>query len=331
MANSNVLETRARFGDLARRGAIAAFKDVFDQTKDAYDGMDVVNRIFKVATTNESDIRDGGVAGVPLLTEVPEGAAYPKVANLFTYETDYTPHKYGEQIEVTEEAIADSDYNSDLDRYRHLGFAARRTKAKYAMNIFNAGFTSGAVVNGFRVFRYGDTKNLFSTSHTRKDGGTAQSNASSTGIVLTESNLETGRLALRKQLTDRGIPMEVGGKPILVVPTDLIKTATILIESDGRPSTANNDINFYNGVIMDAIESLWLNATGSNGSTTAWFLVDPAIAMLKLYVRLEPTFWTDMDSNTRNQMFGVTMRLAGGHSDWRGTWGSKGDGLSYSS
>ena len=330
MANIAVLETRARFGDLARSGAIARFTDVFNQAEQTYDGMAEVSKIFKVQKTSVSEIRDTGTAGLDLLKEIREGTSYPVDANLVTYETDYSIQKLGVEVEVTEEAIDDTEYGADLDRFKHMAISAMRTKAKYAMNILNAGFSLTTQVNGFTVHRYGDAVRLFSTAHPRKDGGTSQSNASGTGITLTETNLETARIALVQQLTDRGLPMEFLGRIALVVPDDLAKTATILAQSDLRPSTANNDINFYKGILVDTLVSKWLNATGSNGSTTRWFLIDQNFTQLKLYVKQEPQFFQDREPVTRSHIFGVSLRAAAGHSDWRGTWASAGDGVSYS-
>ena len=82
---------------------------------------------------------------------------------------------------------------------------------------------------------------------------------------------------------------------------------------------------------MDVLVSKWLNATGSNGSTTAWFLIDPMLARLKMYVGWRPESNFDKGAKNGNLIIRISTGLAAGHSDWRGTWGSKGDGASYSS
>ncbi len=325
----NGVETRAVFGDLAHRGAIAKFADVFDQSMALYDGVDALSKILKVQATSDSVIRDTGVAGLGLFAETSEGDAYDTDSNLVTYETVYYIKDLTKSVEVTKNRLDDTDYNTQLDTFRQAGVAARLTKAKYGLNILNGGFTTGVTNNGFTLYRYGDSVALFSVAHTRKDGGSNQSNASATGITLTELNLETGRLALVKQLTDRGLPIEMMGKIVLVVPDDLEKDATIFANSEFRPTTGNNDINFYNGRI-GVLSSRWLNST-NGGSSTAWYLVDTNVSKLKLYVRQEPQFFTSVDGKTQNRIFAIQMRMAAGHSDWRGTWGSKGDGASYSS
>jgi len=324
-----LVETRAVFGDLAQRGAIAKFADVFDQSLELYDSMEPVGRVMNVISTNDSIIRDIGTAGLGLYNETNEGDAYDQDSNLVTYETVYTIKDLTKTIEVTKNRLRDTDYQKELDSFRLAAITARMTKAKYSMNILNGGFTTAVTNNNYTLYRMNDTKALFSVSHPRKDGGTAQSNASGTGITLTELNLETGRLALVKQLTDRGLPMEFMGKATLVVPDDLEKDAVIFANTPLRPTTANNDVNFYEGRI-DVVTSRWLNST-NGGSATAWYLVDNAFSKLKVYLRQEPEFNTSIDSKTQNRVFSIDFRMAAGHSDWRGTWATKGDGQSYTS
>jgi hypothetical protein len=325
----NVLETRAVFGDLAHRGAIAQFADVFDQSLQVYDGTDVLSKIFKVESTSDSIIRDTSLAGLGLFAETNEGDAYDTDSNLVGYETTYFIKDLTKSVEVTKNRLDDTNYKTELDAFRLAGISARMTKGKYTLNVLNSAFSTSVTNNGFTIYRMGDAKALASVSHPRKDGGTAQSNASATGITLTELNLETGRLALVKQLTDRGLPIEFMGKLVLAVPDDLEKDATIFANTEFRPTTANNDINFYNGRI-GVLASRWLNSA-HGGSSTAWHLIDTNVSKLKLYVRQEPQFFTSIDGKTQNRIFAIQMRMAAGHSDWKGTWHSKGDGAAYAS
>src|SRR3990167_10640702 len=81
-----------------------------------------------------------------------------------------------------------------------LGKSARRTREREAAQVLNRAFNSS--------FLGGDAQELCSTVHPRSDGGTSQSNASSTGITLTEENLETARIAFRQQLDDKGMRIQ---------------------------------------------------------------------------------------------------------------------------
>jgi hypothetical protein len=165
-------------------------------------------------------------------------------------------------------------------------------------------------------------KPLYTTSHSRSEGGTAQSNASETGINLPETNLDTARLAMRNQLDEKGMKIDVMPKT-LVIPINLEKTASEIVNSSGRQGTADNDENFHKGKysIID-----WIYLT----STTAWYLIDPEVHELNWFWRKRPTFKQDELFDTEVAVYKSTMRFSRGWSDWRGVWGSKGDGAAFS-
>jgi len=91
---------------------------------------------------------------------------------------------------------------------------------------------------------------VFSTVHTRPDGGSNWSNASSTGITLTEANLETAIIALKQQVTGTGGKLAIGsGQVTLVVPETLEKEAVIITGSTKRSGTPNNEIRYINSYV----------------------------------------------------------------------------------
>lgn len=71
------------------------------------------------------------------------------------------------------------------------------------------------------------------------DGGTALSNASASGIPLTEANLETGMIAMREQGSDTGKILGIGYNEnlVLMVPNNLEKEAQIITGSTKRSGT----------------------------------------------------------------------------------------------
>lgn len=119
------------------------------------------------------------------------------------------------------------------------------------------------------------------------------------------------------------------GRINLVVPDDLEKNAVIFTSSTLRPTTANNDINYYRGLQMDTISSRWLNAA-SGGSATAWFLVCtlPAIGVpLCVYSMGGPAYLASPpESGTWNLTFAVKNRYAVGNTEWKGVQGTSGAG-----
>lgn len=328
MAN---LQTRATLGDLGKRGLGPDFEDVFEQNISRYQGRDVAEKIFSFLNTDKSILRTTGLTGYGLPEEFEEGDPFPTTVNVKTAETKYTIRDYGKAVEVTDDAAKDRvKLGKKLDEMANLARGVDMQEVKAAFANLNGGFVTTAKINGVSLHRYNDEA-TFSATHARADGGPSQSNVSAGAIALTELNLETLRLQLVKQLTDNGLPLVDLGALMLVVPDDLIKNAVIFTQSQYRPTTANNDLNFYassNGKI-DAIGARWLNATsGVTGSATAWFLLSRLSGMdspLRVYRQGGPEFqWSERDSKTWNRTAAVKHRYAVGNSEWKGMVASAG-------
>ncbi len=322
-------ETRGTYGDLGTRGAGPDFEEVFRQNVDAFDGMDLVSQVFQVQDTNKAVLRDVGTVGYSFLEFTDEGDDFPEDADMLTFITQYNIRDFTKKVTVTDNMIQDGTYAPALNKFADYARSSKFTMGKAAFNVLNTAFVTTNPTNTFFVDRYGDGLALASVAHTRRDGGSNQSNASATGITLTELNLETLRLQLVKQLTDNGLPLTDMGQITLVVPDDLEKDAVIFTGSQKRATTANNDLNFYSGRI-NVLTVRWLNSD-SGGSATKWHLIAKAASKLKMYVREQPSFGQDTAVNNRNQTFTVKTRFAPGFSEWKGTVHSLGDGQAYSS
>ena len=334
---AGVIENRSTYGDLVK-GMSAKFYEVFNQAKDSYSlAIDEavaqqgnnMTALFKKRPTGQARERTVVKTGANYLVHTPEGSDFSSDSRLIAYVTEYAPAKFTQSITVTYEAIQDRDYREALDEFADLTITGKETMDKLGFNLFNRAFTAVASIPVSEgIAYYGDQKPLCSTIHPRKDGGTALSNASSSGIALTDANLEVARVALQNQLDDRGKPMRVGtGKLILLVPPALEKTAVVVTKSEKRSGTANNDINIYDG-LMTVISSQWISAA-HDGSDTAWFLIDPRVAKLMFMLREDLKTSRFVDNGTKSVTFDIFARWAQGWSDWRGVWGSKGDGAAY--
>lgn len=209
----------------------------------------------------------------------------------------------------------DDQYNVIKKKPAALARAARRTAEDQASTVFINAFSTS--------YLGGDGYPLCSVQHARADGGSSQSNASATGLTLTEVNLETARLAMRAQLDDKGQKIEVSPN-VLLVPPALEKTAHIIVDSTMRSGVADNDLNFYKGKLR-IIAWDWLT------SSTAWFLIDSRQHEINWFWRVKPEFKQDTAFDTGMALFKVRERFSKGWSDWRGFWGSKGDGAAYAS
>ena len=304
---------RGHFADALTPGFHKIFDDGFGEEPL------MLEQIFSVETSGKDTERDTSYGGFALPFETTEGEPITYDQVYQGYDVTYRHKKYTLGFKVTREAIEDDLYRIVQRRPAEMGRAMRRGAENQAANVFINGFST--------TYLGGDAKPIFSVSHPRPDGGTAQSNASSTGITFTEDNLETGRLAIEGQLDDRGQIIDVSADKLLV-PRQLNKLAHLVIDSTMRQGTADNDANFYKGMLDIMV---WKYLT----STTAWFLVDKSTVQgrgtLTWFWRRKPEFKNDELFDTEYAVYKSTMRLSRGWSDWHGIWGSKGDGAAYSS
>lgn len=275
----------------------------------------VMPEVFNVVSSSRDSETDSATTGFGMLIETSELGALDYEDPVKMYRTVYSHKKYTKGFKVSRELMEDDQHNIIARLPKLLAKSVVRTTEYYAASVLNNAFSTSYT-------SYGDGKPLCSTSHTRADGGTSQSNASSTGISLTEQNLETGRLALEKVLDDKGQIISFSADK-LIVPVDLRKTAQILTQSTLRPGTANNDVNIFEGVFKIVP---WRYLT----SATAWFLQDSSDHLLNFFWRVKPEFKSDYNFDADAALYKVRIRFSTGWSDWRGFWGSKGDGAAYS-
>lgn len=300
---------RSSFGDLLEPGFRTIFDDVYTEIPQVFPSL------FHVNTSGKQDEKDSAISGFGLLQLTTEGASVDYEDPVQMYDVRYTHLKFTKGFKVSEELYEDDQYNIIRKKPAALARAARRTAEYSAANVFNNAFSTS--------YTGGDAKPLISVSHPRSDGGTAQSNGSATGITFTETNLETARIAIRSQLDDKGQKIQVNPNT-LVIPVNLEKTANIIINSNLRSGTADNDFNFNKGKFNIVP---WEYIT----STTAWFLIDSRQHELNWFWRIKPEFKQDTAFDTGMALFKVRTRFSNGWSDWRGIWGSAGDGAAYAS
>jgi len=301
---------RSNFADLLEPG----FREIFD---DRYSEIpEIFPQLFKVETSDKQDEKDSAVSGFGYFGTTGEGESVNYEDPIQMYDVTYTHGKYTKGFKVSEEMYEDDLYRVMNRKPAQLALAARRTAEYMAASVYNNMFSTS--------YLGGDGYPLASTLHPRSDGGTAQSNASSTGIVLNEENLNTALIAIEGQLDDKGMKIGVEADTI-VVPRALRKTASILVESEGRPETTDNDKNFYRGLGIKVVAWHYLT------STTAWFLLDSSTHLITWFWRVRPEFKQDNAFDTGMGLYKARMRFSKGFSDWRGVWGSKGDGGAYAS
>lgn len=306
-----------------------AVRKFFVENYKKFDPM--VEKVFRVTDQRDYNEEEQTVFGIGELAQIPEAQNYPVTAPQQGYTTTYTAEKYGNLIELSDQLVRyDKSTLAKAETLARMRSQSAANKVgKLGASVFNNGFDTAFT-------SYGDNKPLFSTQHTNSTGGSAQSNASATGIPLTEANLETGLIALRQQLSDNGEPV-MFMPDCLLVPLALEKEALILTKSSGRPSTADNDTNVYAlreyGDSMLTVKAWRYLDSDLGGSNTAWFLADSSQHLVTWKWGIKPEVGERNDyEGYRNDtlIWKVRFEASYGWSDFRGTWGSKGDGVAYS-
>ncbi len=320
-------ETRGKWTDLIPDTGLK-ISEVFDQGDLEY--QPGIFAILRQDSGTGAQKNYTGKTGFGIIQSFQDGDDVPTIQRYKTYTTQVVYSNYGGAVEVTKNTIEDRDFAQELGEMKDLSRSVNYSVDKAGFQLFNGGFSTTTSVNGFALTWYGDGKALFSTVHpTVVPGASTQSNASSTGIVLSHDNLETARLALELQQTDNGKALTMVGKTTLIVPLALEKTARQTLESAFTPESSNNALNIYRGMI-DVMATKFLDSV-NGGSNTAWYVVNQGVHKLFHDTRQEKRL--EMDTNIRNKVvtFTVDARWADHAREWKGTWGSKGDGLSYSS
>ncbi len=302
--------------------------EVYDQGDDLY-MPGIFATIKKASTTNAQD-NFTGKTGFGKVKQFEDGDDVPTIERFKTYTTKPVARNYGGAVEVTKNLIEDRDFESELDDMKDMSRSINYSIDESGAQLFNGGFATTVTVNGYDMTWYGDGKAQYSTVHpTVVPGASTQSNASSTGIVLSHDNLETARLALMRQKEDNGMALGMAGKVTLFTSLTNEKLAKEIFGSDLQPQNANNAINVFKGA-MDLVSSTFLD-TSNGGLNSAWFIQNTAMA--KLYQTSRQEKRLEQDVNIRNKIvtYTVDARWYNCSKEWKGTWGSKGDLATYSS
>ena len=322
-----MIESRSKWGELIK-GVGIEILDMIDQGTELYSPG--ISALLKTETSDAGQKNFTGKVSENSITRKGEGESTDELNRYKTYVTSVDYSAYAAKIEITRENIMDRDFSSQLDEASDIGRASNFSQDEAGLQIFNGGFTTRKEdIRGYRFQYYNDTKPTFSTAHPSVvPGQSSQSNAHGNGAVLSEANLETGRLALRKQTTDAGGPLTMGGMETLVLPIALDKLGRQLTESTLVPGSNNNEINVYQGtvgmttsVLMDAIHG---------GSDTAWFLVVPGATQFVHDTREAMQPWTEVDEDKKTLTVGMYGRWANYTKDWRRAYGSMADAQPYS-
>jgi hypothetical protein len=236
------------------------------------------------------------------------GVAFDNAQETFT--ARYTNETIALAFAITEEAIEDNLYDRLASRY---------TKA-LARSMASTKQVKGAAPlnNGFGTFNSGDGVTLFNTAHTTIAG--SFSNTLATAADLNETSLEQSLIDIAALTDERGLKIAAKGTK-MIVPSALQFVAERLMKSQGRVSTADNDIN--------AIRSMGMIPQGYRVNnyltdTDAFFIITDVPNGMKHFNRAPLTTKMEGDFDTGNVRYKARERYVFGVSDPRGIFASPG-------
>lgn len=277
---------------------------------DAFPSVEATfEKVFNIRDMNKNTITDAKMAGFGALQDQPDGAdvqfddPIAPITKEYTYVVRALAYRIHERMWLNE--LYDQAEKLEMD----LRDSAIDDAEVEAWGEFNDGF-SGSTSTGF------DGLALFSTAHTRLDGGATQSNRPSTDEALTMAALENAVTMMRRLKNDRGRPR--AHKPRkLIAPPEYEFTAKELLRSTQQPENNSNAVNAIRDYSLELVISEYLT------STTAWF-VQADKHDLNWFWRFRAK--TGMRTDFHNDSIERKVRQAHAHGfgEWRGNWGTDG-------
>jgi len=235
-------------------------------------------------------------------------------------ELAFTHARRSNGYKITQEMLDHDLYNEIVKLERDLQIAGDEDVEVAGHLLLNSGFsTTDNTGYGFKAAGF-DALALFSTAHTRLDGGTANANRPSADVDLGVGALGDGIIQFQLWVDHRG--RKVRSRPNVLVchPNDML-TAKELLAAGGKPGTANNDMNSLTGEGLtqeSVVVSPYLTDTDS------WFLLDTRQIDSYWFWDVQPRTAMeddfDMEVIKRKRVHGMSL----GHGEWFGAYGTSG-------
>ena len=278
------------------------YKQYENQTSDIYT-TESSDRAF------EEEVMLSGFAQAQVKPEG-SGVTYDNAQETFT--ARYTNETIALAFAITEEAIEDNLYDRLASRYtKALARSMASTKNVKGASTLNNGNPGG-------TFTSGDGVTLFNTAHPTIAG--TFSNTLATASDLNETSLEQALIDINAFTDERGLKIAAKGVK-MIIPSALQFVAERLMKSQGRTSTADNDIN--------AVRSMGMIPQGyrvNNYLTDAdaFFILTDVPNGMKHFNRAPLTTKMEGDFDTGNVRYKARERYVFGVSDPRGIFSSPG-------
>lgn len=225
----------------------------------------------------------------------------------------YTPVRLALGYKVTQEVIDHELYGQVEKIERGLVKSAVDAQETTAALALNNGFvtTDG---DGFEAAGF-DGLALFSTAHTRLDGGAVARNRPTTDVDLGVTSFQNALIDIDNMKDERGRPIYSRPQLLIVSPEDRY-TAMELLQSEYKPGTANNEINALKGVTSFMVSHY-------KTDTDAW-MIKSDVHDVNFIWDTRPRGGMEEDFDAEIIKRKIVEGFAVGHGEWRGWWGSSG-------
>jgi hypothetical protein len=267
-----------------------------------------------VRTTGKATVTDYKMTDFGNLRLKGEGEALQYDDPISGPQKTYTPVRFGLGYKVTDEMLKHDLYGQISRLEKGLIKSAVDLQEVTAAYLLNNGFGTTAA-DGFTATGF-DGLQLFSTAHTRLDGGATQRNRPSTDVDLSPTAVQNMYIDFQNYKDDRGRPALIRPKLVVISPEDEF-TAQEILESEYKPGTANNDINALKG------KGLSYTVSHYKTDTDAWMVVGDQHDLNFIW-DIRPRTGMEEDFDTDVIKHKVVEGFAVGFGEWRGTWGTSG-------
>ncbi len=264
-------------------------------------------RLYSILTSKKAQEHDISVGGFGDFPEFTGTVSYDDVYQ--GYQKTYTHREFAKGFAIERKLWDDDQYSVMKKRAQGLAIAAARRQEVDAASVFNNAFSAD--------YPGGDGVALCATNHPSTAPGVAvQSNVRT--AAFSHTALAESRRLMRDFRGDRGERIFIRGDLLLVPPT-LEEQALVVLQSEKRSGTADNDANIFQlqGHRIELV--VWDYLTDANN----WFLIDSAMMkqFLLWFDRVKLEFGQDVSFDTFQSKFRAYFRASYGFSDWRWVYG----------
>jgi hypothetical protein len=254
---------------------------------------------------------DRETVGLGSLTAKAEGAPITMTDPVVGREKRYTHATFALGVRTTWEAEDDELYGFIRRIMASLGKSANETLNIEGAGLFNRSDSGDSVpFTGF------DTLSLLNTSHTHPLGSTMAYTSNRFSLDLSESALQTALIQFEKIQDAADNRIMVGRPQKLVIAPDNMFLVREILESEGKPFTADNTKNVLKGIVTPTVLHFATDAD-------RWLIIAEEND-LNFFMRTAPVLDSYDDKATKSMVNTIATRFSLGHGDWRAVIGSPG-------